>query len=176
MKKYLKFPLVVEGKEDASYLSNYIASEIIVTNGYELDSSLISYLKDKEVIVMTDPDEAGQQIRNRLNGMLNKAHNVEVDIKQCIRGKKNGVAECQIDEILCKLALFFENNPENHAEITSLDLYDLKISENSQLRAYVSEKLNLGTCNNKQLLKRMNNTHVKLEVLKDIVKQYNHGN
>ena len=112
MKKYLKYPLVVEGKEDASYLSNYIASEIIVTNGYELDSSLISYLKDKEVIVMTDPDEAGQQIRNRLNGMLNKVHNVEVDIKQCIRGKKNGVAECQIDEILCKLALFFENHPE----------------------------------------------------------------
>ncbi len=176
MKKYLKYPLVVEGKEDASYLSNYIASEIIVTNGYELDSSLISYLKDKEVIVMADPDVAGQQIRNRLNGMLNKVHNVEVDIKQCIRGKKNGVAECQIDEILCKLALFFENNPENHAEITSFDLYDLKISENSQLRAYVSEKLNLGTCNNKQLLKRMNNTHVKLEVLKDIVKQYNHGN
>ena len=176
MKKYLKFPLVVEGKEDASYLSNYIASEIIVTNGYELDSSLISYLKDKEVIVMTDPDEAGQQIRNRLNGMLNKVHNVEVDIKQCIRGKKNGVAECQIDEILCKLALFFDSNPENHAEITSFDLYELKISENSQLRAYVSEKLNLGICNNKQLLKRMNNTHVKLEVLKDIVKQYNHGN
>ena len=176
MKKYLKYPLVVEGKEDASYLSNYIASEIMVTNGYELDSSLISYLKDKEVIVMTDPDEAGQQIRNRLNGMLNKVHNVEVDIKQCIRGKKNGVAECQIDEILCKLALFFENNPENHVEITSFDLYELKISENSQLRAYVSEKLNLGTRNNKQLLKRMNNTHVKLEVLKDIVKQYNHGN
>ncbi len=71
MKKYLKFPLIVEGKEDASYLSNYIASEIIVTNGYELDSSLISYLKDKEVIVMTDPDEAGKQIRNRLNGVLN---------------------------------------------------------------------------------------------------------
>ena len=176
MKKYLKFPLIVEGKEDASYLSNYIASEIIVTNGYELDSSLISYLKDKEVIVMTDPDEAGQQIRNRLNGMLNKVHNVEVDIKQCIRGKKNGVAECQIDEILCKLTLFFENKPENCTEITSFDLYDLKISENSQLRAYVSEKLNLGTCNNKQLLKRMNTTHVKLEVLKDIVKQYNHGN
>ena len=176
MKKYLKFPLIVEGKEDASYLSNYIASEIIVTNGYELDSSLISYLKDKEVIVMTDPDEAGKQIRNRLNGMLNKVHNVEVDISKCIRGKKNGVAECQIDEILCKLALFFENHPENHPEITSFDLYELKISENSQLRAYVSEKLNLGACNNKQLLKRMNNTHVKLEVLKDIVKQYNHGN
>lgn len=176
MKKYLKYILVVEGKEDASYLSNYIASEIVVVNGYELDSSLISYLKDKDVIILTDPDEAGQQIRNKLNGMLNKVHNVEIDISKCNRGKKNGVAECQIDEILCKLKVFFENNPEKYAEITSFDLYELKITENSQLRAYVSEKLNLGTCNNKQLLKRMNNTHVQLEVLKDIVKQYSHGN
>ena len=176
MKKYLKYPLVVEGKEDASYLSNYIASEIVVVNGYELDSSLISYLKDKEVIVMTDPDEAGKQIRNRLNGMLKNTYNVEVDIKRCIRGKKNGVAECDIDEILCKLALFFIDKPEYSAEIAPFDLYDLKITENSELRAYVCKKLNLGNCNNKQLLKRMNNTHVQLEVLKDIVNQYNHGN
>jgi len=176
MKKYLKYILVVEGKEDASYLSNYICSEIVTVNGYELDSSLISYLKDKEVIVMTDPDEAGKQIRNKLNGMLNKVHNVEIDISQCNRGRKNGVAECQIDEILRKLKVFFVNKPENTPEITSFDLYDLKITENSELRAYVCEKLNLGICNNKQLLKRMNNTHVKLEVLKDIINQYNHGN
>ena len=176
MKQYLKYILVVEGKEDASYLSNYIGSEIVAVNGYELNSSLISYLKNKEVIIMTDPDEAGKQIRNKLNEVLNKVHNVEIDIKQCIRGKKNGVAECQIDEILCKLSLFFENNHEKHTEITSFDLFDLKISENSELRAYVSEKLNLGTCNNKQLLKRMNSTSVKLEVLKELVDQYNNGN
>ena len=30
---YLDGILVVEGKEDASYLSNYISSEIVITNG-----------------------------------------------------------------------------------------------------------------------------------------------
>ena len=47
MKLYLKGILVVEGKEDASYLSNYIASEIVVVNGFEITKSTISYLKDK---------------------------------------------------------------------------------------------------------------------------------
>ena len=176
MKKYLKAILVVEGKEDASYLSNYIGSEIVVVNGYELDSALISYLKDKEAIILTDPDEAGKEIRKKLNTVLNNANNVEIDISFCNRGKKRGVAECQIDEILCKLTPFFVNMPEKRQEITTNDLFLLKIAENSQLRAYVCEKLNLGNCNNKQLLKRLNNTHVKLEELDNIVKEYKHGN
>ena len=47
MKIFLDGILVVEGKEDASYLSNYIDSEIVVVNGFELDERTINYLKDK---------------------------------------------------------------------------------------------------------------------------------
>jgi len=36
MKKSLNGILVVEGKEDASYLSNYIDSEIVTVQGYEV--------------------------------------------------------------------------------------------------------------------------------------------
>ena len=35
--------LVVEGKEDASYLSNYISSEIVVLNGYDIQEFTINY-------------------------------------------------------------------------------------------------------------------------------------
>ena len=37
MKRYLRAILVVEGKADMAYLSNYYASEIIAVNGYELE-------------------------------------------------------------------------------------------------------------------------------------------
>ena len=47
MKLYLNGVLVVEGKEDASYLSNYIESEIVVVNGFEMSESTINYLKGK---------------------------------------------------------------------------------------------------------------------------------
>ena len=67
MKISLNGVLVVEGKEDASYLSNYIASEIVVVNGFELDKTTISYLKDRHVLALLDPDEAGKQIREKLN-------------------------------------------------------------------------------------------------------------
>ena len=52
MKISLNRVLVVEGKEDASYLSNYIDSEIVVVNGFELKNTTISYLKDKPVILL----------------------------------------------------------------------------------------------------------------------------
>ena len=175
MKMYLDGVLVVEGKEDASYLSNYISSEIVVVNGYELDPKTIAYLKVKKVIALLDPDEAGKAIRKKLNNLVCDVVNVEIDINRCIRGKKNGVAECEIDELIGKLQAFSVKNPENTPNISISDLYNLGITENNELRAHVAEKLNLGKCNNKQLLKRMNLNQVQLEELKRIVKEY-HGN
>ena len=87
MKMYLDGVLVVEGKEDASYLSNYISSEIVVVNGYELDEATIDYLKGKKVIALLDPDEAGKTIRNKLNSLIRDVINVEIDINKCNRGR-----------------------------------------------------------------------------------------
>ena len=175
MKMYLDGVLVVEGKEDASYLSNYISSEIVVVNGYELDAKTIAYLQGKKVIALLDPDDAGKAIRKKLNAVISDLINVEIDINKCNRGKKNGVAECEINEIIGKLQAFSIKNPGIRSDIAISDLYNLGIIENNELRAYVVEKLNLGICNNKQLLKRLNLNKVQLKVLKKIVEEY-HGN
>ena len=122
MKEYLKGVLVVEGKEDAAYLSNYISSEIVVINGFEMNHTTINYLKDKEVILLVDPDEAGKNIRKTLNGRLFNVINVEIDISKCNRGKKKGVAECDISEqwhfdYLNERLKIDDNSEEYHQEI-----------------------------------------------------------
>ncbi len=89
MKLYLDGILIVEGKEDASYLSNYIDSEIVVVNGFEMADETIKYLSGKRVIALLDPDEAGQKIRKTLNTKLDDVINVEIDITKCVRGIKN---------------------------------------------------------------------------------------
>lgn len=176
MKKYLNHVLVVEGKEDASYLSNYIGSEIVVVNGYELSNTTISYLKNKRVIVLTDPDEAGKRIRQKLNSLLDDVINVEIDISKCSKGIKNGVAECEIDEVLTKLAPYFIKKEDNNASISNIDLFNLGISKDKDLRAYICKELNLGNCNNKQLLKRLLNNKIELVTIKKLVEKYNNGN
>lgn len=176
MKKYLDGILVVEGKEDTSYLSNYIESEIVTVQGYELSDTIISYLKDKRVIALLDPDEAGKTIRKRLNEKLNNVINIEIDINKCTRGLKNGVAECEIEEIMSKLEPYITEKACKTPLFDSYALYELGISENKQLRDYVCTKMNLGKCNNKQLLKRINASNVQLDQLKKIVEEFKHGN
>ena len=176
MKQFLNAILVVEGKEDASYLSNYIASEIVTVNGYELSEANISYLKDKKVIILTDPDQAGKDIRKKLNELLNDTINIEVDINKCNRGKKNGIAECEIDEILATLKPYVIDRKETNSNIDSYALYELGILGNKELRKYVCGKLKLGDCNNRQLVKRINYQCIKLDALKSIVEEYKNGN
>ena len=170
MKIYLDGILVVEGKEDASYLSNYIASEMVTTNGFDIPKEVITYLKDKKVIVLTDPDEAGLKIRQKLNELLPTAINVEIDIKKCIRNTKNGVAECDINEVLTKLKPYYIDKNNSQSDITINDLYNLGLMNNKDLRDEVSRRLNLGKCNAKTLYKRLLNNNIKLEQLCEIIK------
>lgn len=177
MKMYLDGVLVVEGKEDAAYLSNYIASEIVVLNGYEMADSTVRYLKNKKVIALLDPDEAGDTIRERLNNVLDNIHNVFIDIDMCNRGNKTGVAECQIEEIMRVLQPFCIDKPLNQPAITQSDLCRLNLmgSDNS-LRLYVCKELNLGRCNGKQLYKRLSLNHTTLAQLEEVVRNYENGN
>jgi ribonuclease M5 len=177
MKEYLRGVLVVEGKEDAAYLSNYVSSEIVVINGYEMSPTTINYLKDKEVILLVDPDEAGKNIRKLLNERLSNVINVEIDISKCSRGKKNGVAECDIEEIMSKLQPYFAKNPAKLQRITSSDLFNLGlVNKEKDARNYVCETFNLGVCNGKMFLKRLNENNISIEELTKVVEQYNHGN
>ena len=170
MKLYLKGILVVEGKEDASYLSNYIASEIVIVNGFEIPESTISYLKDKTVILLLDPDEAGLKIRNKLKKLLPNSIDVEIDINKCNKGIKNGVAECEIDEILSKLHKYVDNEFKSSSDIKKSDLYELGIIGNKELRKRVCEKFNLGDCNGKTIYKRLLNNNISFEQLCEIIK------
>ena len=177
MKFYLDGILVVEGKEDASYLSNYIDSEIVVVNGFEMAEETIKYLTGRRVIALLDPDEAGKQIRRILNDKLDNVANVEIDINKCVRGSKNGVAECSIEEIVAKLQPFSVKNPAKLQRIQESDLFELGlINGDVTLRDYVCQKLNLGKCNGKILYKRLNANNIPMEQLIQVVEEYKHGN
>ena len=176
MKMHLNRTLVVEGKEDASYLSNYIDSEIVIVNGFELDNKTISYLKDKPVILLLDPDKSGIEIRQKLHTLLNNFLDVEIDINKCKKGKKTGVAECEIDELLSKLRPFDAKKVAAEQDISSSILFELGLANNKDLREYVCLKLNLGKCNFKTFLKRININKINVDTIREIIKGYRNGN
>ena len=67
-----KMPIiVVEGKTDVQFLSTFLDVEFVITNGSSVPSSTIDYLKksvkERKIIVLTDPDFPGKQIRDKLD-------------------------------------------------------------------------------------------------------------
>ena len=66
--------LIVEGKEDVSYLSSFIDTLFFTTNGYDLSKEKIEFLNEaskvNNLIVFTDPDKAGEEIRKKISELV----------------------------------------------------------------------------------------------------------
>lgn len=73
---HLKQTIIVEGKYDKIRLSNFIDAYILTTNGFEIfknpqKQALIRKLALKDgIIVMTDSDKAGRQIRSYIKSIV----------------------------------------------------------------------------------------------------------
>ena len=179
MKYIINKTIVVEGKEDASYLSSFIDAEFVMMNGYNIPEEEIKYLNKasqyKEILVLVDPDEAGRKIEEKLKRKLVKAKYLKIDIAKCIKGKKNGVAECDIEEILKTLKPYFENEKIENKPVFEGNLSIIDLNDKG-LRQYLSYKFCLGICNTKKLIYRLSVLQIKEQDLMGAIKEYQRGN
>ena len=178
MSYYLNKIVVVEGKEDVSYLSSFINAEYITTNGYDIPKEEIDYLNTaseyKEILVLVDPDKAGRDIENRLKKVVNKATYLNVNIDKCIRGKKNGIAECDKEEIVKTLTPYFENEIQNNNGVFAENFFEYDLL-NKDFRQYLSRKFHLGKCNLKKIFVRLKTLGITPQEVKLAWEEY-HGN
>ena len=73
----ISLPIIVEGKYDKCTLTSIFDATVISTNGFGIFNSgekraLIKKLGEKGIIVLTDSDGGGKQIRSYLSGILPK--------------------------------------------------------------------------------------------------------
>ena len=93
MEKYkIALPIVVEGKYDKNTLSQIFDATIIYVGGFSVFNSkekqaLIRKIAVNGIIVLTDSDGGGKQIRSFLNGILprEKVHNLYIP---SVKGKE----------------------------------------------------------------------------------------
>lgn len=179
MKQIIDGVLVVEGKSDVAYLSNYLECEFVTTNGSDVPTETIKYLKElkdngKNIIVLTDPDSPGKRIRDILDQQIPDLKHCFIEKKFAVKNGKVGVAECDIDEIKRAISNQFQNKKCDSVSITMNELHELGLSgENNsrELREKVSSKLHLGYINAKTLLKRLNSLQITKEKLEKIINE-----
>lgn len=139
----IKQAVIVEGKYDKIRLSNLVDAVIIPTNGFELyrdkeTAELIKMLSKKTgIIILTDSDSAGFQIRSRLRNITRGGEVINVyipDIMGKERRKRSPSAEGKLgvegvdDEILLeafrKAGVFAEERTVPKDPITKADLME----------------------------------------------------
>ena len=81
----ISLPIIVEGRYDKSTLSGFIDATIITTGGFSIfnnkeKQALLRRISENGVIVLTDSDGGGKQIRSFLAGILppDKIHNLYI--------------------------------------------------------------------------------------------------
>lgn len=165
--KKLDAVIVVEGKMDKDVISSFLDCDIITTNGSAVSRETINLIKElkkrKRVIVLTDPDAPGKRIRDILNNEIPRLENAFVPKNKAIKGHKVGVAECSKDTIMEALEHIISPTEEtigNDAQRISMsDLFELGLvgdEKSSMKRIAFCEKMHIGECNAKTLLKRCN--------------------
>lgn len=176
MKYYFDGIIVVEGKQDVSFLSSFIETEYVITNGYEIPYEEIQYLNAvsdrKKVIVLTDSDEAGISIRQKVQ--IQNSINVFVNIDLCNKHNKHGVAECDKEEIIKELHQYLSETPfiRRKMSIAFLNSIGLNKKENRYL---FSKKVPVGSCNTKKLAYRLMTLGINENDVSNTMKEINHA-
>lgn len=170
MKEKINGIIVVEGKTDVAFLTDFIEAEFVITNGSEIPEATIKYLensaKNRDIFVLTDPDSPGKRIRDILDNRIPNLKHCFVAKENSIKKNKVGVAESTKVEVLKALKSYIisTNKPLGHVKMNDIVALGLSGDENSnEKRAKISEKLHLGYCNAKTFLKRVNNCGITLE-------------
>lgn len=174
----IKEVIVVEGRDDETAVKKAVDAEIIITHGFGIRSETFKRIKKAQercgVIVLTDPDHAGEQIRERINKSIKGVKHAYIPRALATKGDNIGVENASSEAILeGLLKAHIEEVPEV-LEFTKQDLlkHDLIIATNaSERRDILGHILGIGYGNAKTFLRRLNNYGITREEFESALTQ-----
>lgn len=159
----IKEVLVVEGKMDVVAIDKAVEADCIITEGFNLkpqalDSIAKAYQK-RGIIIMTDPDSAGERIRRFLTKRFPEAKHAFIPKEDATANNDIGIEQASPEAIRTALAKVRTMDWEPTNNFTGADLLKAGISgspEASEKRAKLGAVLGIGYANAKTFLQRLN--------------------
>ena len=159
----LKQVLVVEGKSDIQRVQQALEVECIATEGFNLRKPVLSRIKDayekRGIIILTDPDYAGERIRRFLTKRFPLAQHAFVPREEAYANDDIGIEQASPESIRKALEVLHIESMESSELFTMQDLVQHDLSGGSSsaaMRARIGAKLGIGYGNGKQFLYRLN--------------------
>lgn len=170
MVKIIKEVIVVEGRDDITAVKAALDAEVIATGGFGYKKKLIEDLrqiaKRSGIIILTDPDYAGKEIRRDLAKKIPGAKHAFLPQGKALKKGDIGVENASPEDIRQAI------NKARPEKMTSLG--DFKKEElvglglvggpsSKEKRDRLTDLLGIGHCNGKQLVNRLNSFGVSRE-------------
>lgn len=154
---------MVEGKDDVAAVKRALDAEVIATGGYGFDTGLIVILraavKRSGVIIFTDPDSAGNQIRRRLSEMVAGCKHAYLAQAEGKKGRDIGVENASPETIRQAIKAACTMEPGAAAGFSLADMVSFGLTGSTgacEKRKKVGILLGIGETNTKQFLQRLN--------------------
>lgn len=176
----IKEVIVVEGKDDIAAVKKAIDAELIATSGFGLNKNILKRIEEAYkrcgIIILTDPDYAGERIREYLTKRFPNAKHCFLPKEEATKGDNVGIENAKPDSIreaLNKVKTLKATAPDVFAKI-DLIRNDLEGSPNaSERRNELGRYLGVGYGNAKQILGRLNRYGITREEFDTAIEHIN---
>lgn len=176
----IKEVLVVEGKMDVVAIDKAVEADCIITEGFNLKPQALDSIekayKKRGIIIMTDPDSAGERIRRFLSKRFPDAKHAFVPKEDATANDDIGIEQASPEAIRTALAKVRTMDWKPTNNFSGADLLKAGISGSpaaSEKRAKLGAVLGIGYANAKTFLQRLNHYGVTRQEFQQAVAELN---
>ncbi|MDO5413996.1 MAG: ribonuclease M5 [Bacillota bacterium] len=166
----IKEIIVVEGRDDTDAIKKSVDAVTIETHGYGITKATWELIekayKEKGIIVFTDPDHAGEQIRRRILEKFPDAKEAFLDRKAARKDGDIGIENASPESIREALAKAHCSMEEEAVHFTIDDMMAAGLvgqADSSARRQKLGKSLGIGYGNGKIFLQRLNKFGISRE-------------
>lgn len=175
---HIKEVIVVEGKNDTINIQKAVDAYTIETHGTHLSKETLKLIqaaqKTRGVIIFTDPDSPGDQIRNKINQQIDGCKNAFLASKDARGRGKVGIEHAKSEDIIEALKHCTTFEKEKQESLKWNEFLALGLSgkqESSALREAVTHYFHLGEANAKTCFKRLNMLGITKRQIEEVLRK-----
>ena len=154
-----RYLYVCEGKTDEDKLKKLGCFFVLDTGGKFIRPEISFFLKEvhkvREIVIITDPDGPGKEIRKRIEDYVGPCLNIYAEKKLCKDDKKNkvGIAEMDIEDLknLIRPCIGHDIRVDEVFPFDEEDYYDFGLFNNKAKRMKLVDKYHIPFTSNKKV-------------------------
>lgn len=174
----IKEAIVVEGRDDSNIVRQITDGLIIETHGFGIARETWELLdrayEEKGLVILTDPDFAGEKIRARLKEKYPEAKHAYMPREKATKEGDIGIENAEPQMVLEVLKKLCTISKEVKYEFSSKDMDEAGLSgyaDSKKMREKVGEILGIGYANSGAFIKKLKGFGITKEEFLEAVKK-----